>query len=93
MHSGQEVRRVHYINRSRYLAAIKPSIRGVQILSSESGGVETRKEPSQMVLSEGLKLLKATAGSGRDPCYEQAGRLGSRRKATQKGTGSPIGTA
>lgn len=90
MRSRQEVRRVHYINRSGYLAAVKPSIRGVQILSSsESGGAETRKEPSQMVLSEGLKVPRATAGRETPVMSKQAG-CGAEDKPPRKGQEAPL---
>lgn len=93
-HSRQDGRRVRCVNGSGYLAAVEPSIWRVQILSSsESGGVETREEPSQMVLSEGLRLLMATAGRERDPCHEQTGMVWRRRKATQGGTRHSIGTS
>lgn len=90
MHSRQEVRRVHYINKSGYLATVKPSIQGVQILSSsESGGAETRKEPSQMVLSEGLKLPRATAGGETLVMSKQAG-CGAEEKPSMKGQEAPL---
>lgn len=65
--SKQEVKGASYVNGSVCVATVEPSIWRVQILSSENGGWRQERAATQMAPSEGLELLMAAAGSGRDP--------------------------